>query len=140
VRSYWKRLSDESLKTRAMIRSEVSRRFRENPMNRRGFLTTTTGMAIAVGAAVDARDSEGTSVLLDECMRRAGARQFASLDGYSRDRARRTGSRKVPRKTDAALAFVSWVKSVRELSNDNVQKLRSHELQRPVERIESEIR
>jgi membrane dipeptidase len=49
-------------------------------MNRRTFLTSTTGIAMALGTVVEAGQADGTPVLLDETMRRAREAALRALD------------------------------------------------------------
>ena len=54
-------------------------------MNRRDFLTTTTGMALAAGAVVKATGAEDAPVLLDESMRRAREAGLKALKPSAKD-------------------------------------------------------
>ena len=54
-------------------------------MNRRDFLTSATGMAMAAGAAIATRGAEGTPVLLDETMRRVREAALRALQPSAKD-------------------------------------------------------
>jgi membrane dipeptidase len=77
---------DETLETHhPRSTPRVLRRDGENPMNRRDFLISTAGLAIALGSAGDASEAEGTPVLLDETVRWAREAALRMLDPSAKD-------------------------------------------------------